>query len=76
MRIPTYVHHPPSMRMDAPPPRSVDPGLAQELGAPLSEAVSFFDDATANAAPLVIDALRAATGCGDYSVAEARFAYR
>jgi hypothetical protein len=55
---------------------SVDPGLAAELGSPLLECVAFFDGVTASMAPIVLAALREATGCKAYGTDEARFAYR
>lgn len=55
---------------------SVDPGLAAELGTPLSQSLAFFDGVVAETAPLVLEALKLATGCEAYSTEEARFAFR
>eukprot|EP00775_Hariotina_reticulata_P012393 gene12393-12528_t len=55
---------------------SIDPGLARELGSPLVDSLSFFDSSTAHTAPVVLEALKEATGCADYGMGEARFAYR
>jgi hypothetical protein len=55
---------------------SVDPGLASELGPPLVDSLSFFDSITTHMAPVVLEALKEATGCADYGMGEARFAYR
>lgn len=79
----TYTHTPDSAPINTIlhpirtiPLRSVDPGLAEELGAPLADALSFFGDAAATAAPAIVVALRGATGCGHYCMEEARLAYR
>ena len=55
---------------------SIDPELAAELGAPLTDSITFFDSVTAGMAPTVLKALGVATGCQDYCMNEARFAYR
>eukprot|EP00887_Chlorella_sp_A99_P008017 scaffold12.g8017.t1 len=59
----------------AAPFERADPGLAADLGAPLQEAVAFFGAARDACGPLLVAALREASGY-PFSEEEARYAFR